>query len=234
MHPIKLSERLKRLAAWIPNGSILADIGSDHAYLPTYAIQEGKIIRAIAGEVNQGPYESALETVETIGLSESIDVRKGDGLQVLTKGEAQTIIVAGMGGSLIRSILDKDKDRLTASTTLILQPNNGEETLRDWLFREHWEIKNEYIIEEDGHIYEAMLAQKTDQPLKFSPEDRLFGPYLRQEKNAIFIKKWKRELEKWERIYEGILSNQTEDSSEKKQKLKEIGQRIKRMEAAIQ
>lgn len=233
MTPIKLSERLKCLVEWIPQDAILADIGSDHAYLPTYAIQKGKIHHAIAGEVNQGPFESALATVEAMGLSEQITVRKGDGLSVLAEGEATTIVIAGMGGALIRAILDKGKSNLTNETLLILQPNNGEETLREWLDQEKWTIQKELILEEDGHIYEAMTAKKTTEPHgMLSSDDRLFGPFLRREKNAAFIKKWKRELAKWQGIYKSVQS-QAGESGEKQQRLVEIQELIRRIEEAI-
>jgi tRNA (adenine22-N1)-methyltransferase len=233
MTAIKLSERLKLLVDWIPQGAILADIGSDHAYLPTYAIKEGKIYQAIAGEVNQGPFESALANVKAMGCSGQVQVRKGDGLEVLTKGEVNTIVIAGMGGSLIRSILDKGETKLSSETVLILQPNNGEETLRDWLNQHGWVIQKEAILEEDGHLYEAMVARKKDgHSGSLMPDDLLFGPFLRREKNAFFIKKWQRELAKWQGILKSV-HDQAGESEEKQTRLEEIKQHIKRIEEAI-
>jgi len=234
MTTVKLSERLKRLVDWIPQGSILADIGSDHAYLPTYAIQEGKIQKAIAGEVNPGPFESALATVRAMGYSQQIQVRKGNGLEVLSKGEVQTIVIAGMGGVLIRSILDNGEAKLSHDTTLILQPNNGEEPLREWLDQHDWTIQKEIILEEDGHLYEAMVAQKSDEPrIRLTPDDLLFGPFLRREKNEFFIRKWNKELTKWKGILMSV-QNQAEESDDKQTRLKEIKQLIKRMEEAVE
>jgi tRNA (adenine22-N1)-methyltransferase len=138
-----------------------------------------------------------------------------------------------MGGALIRSILDNGKSKLSNETLLILQPNNGEETLREWLDQENWTIQKEVILEEDGHLYEAMVAQKTEEPhATLSPEDRLFGRFLRHEKNASFIKKWERELAKWQGIQNSV-KNQAGESGEKHQKLEEIQQLIQRIEEAI-
>jgi tRNA (adenine22-N1)-methyltransferase len=234
MTTVKLSERLKQLVDWIPQGAILADIGSDHAYLPTYAIKEGKIHKAIAGEVNQGPFESAVATVHSMGLAKQIQVRKGDGLDVLSIGEVNTIVIAGMGGALIRSILDKGEAKLASDTLLILQPNNGEETLRHWLQRHNWPIQKEAILQEDGHLYEAMVAKKRNGPSKdMTPDDLLFGPFLRREKNELFVKKWSRELAKWQGIIKSV-HDQAGESEEKQTRLEEIKQHIKRIEEAIE
>ncbi|WEG14249.1 tRNA (adenine(22)-N(1))-methyltransferase TrmK [Pullulanibacillus sp. KACC 23026] len=233
MNPIKVSMRLSLLARWIPVGSKLADIGSDHAYLPVYAFQTGRIVKAIAGEVNQGPYESARETVQGLNLSTYIEVRKGNGLEVIEKHEVDTIVVAGMGGALIRNILEEGKSRLSDDQTLILQPNNGEEALRDWLYMNQWKIDKEAILEEDGHIYEAMKVSKSKDRFDYSQEDLLFGPFLRVEQSATFIKKWSRELEKWEGIYRGIQEN-VDDSMDRKERLAEIKKHIKRIEEALQ
>src|SRR4051794_18662460 len=126
MKDIPISKRLKTLAKYIPNGSIIADIGSDHAYLPCYAFLHGLIRSGIAGELNAGPLHSAQETIEKYGLSSNISARLGSGLTVIEKGEADVITIAGMGGELIRQILDMGKDRLTEQTKLILQPNVAE------------------------------------------------------------------------------------------------------------
>lgn len=235
MTEIKLSERLKQLVDWIEAGAIIADIGSDHAYLPTYAIQQGKIKKAIAGEVNQGPYESAKETVDLYGLSDQVEVRKGDGLQVLRPGEVDTIVIAGMGGSLIRKILDTGKELLNLDLPrLILQPNNGEEALRRWLNDHNWELKNEVILEEDGHIYEAVLAEKNGRAQHLTEEELLFGPFLRQEKSAVFKKKWQKELEKWQAIENDIVLQADQAADDLEEKLRTIRIKIQRIKEVIE
>lgn len=235
MTEIKLSERLKQLVEWIESEAVIADIGSDHAYLPAYAVQQGKIKHAIAGEVNQGPFESAKETVELYGLTDKIEVRKGDGLQVLLPGEVDTIIIAGMGGSLIRTILDNGRKLLNLDLPrLILQPNNGEETLRKWLNEHNWELKNEVILEEDGHIYEAILAQKDDHAQQLTEEELLFGPFLRKEKSHIFKKKWAKELAKWQAIEKGIVLQADQAAEDLEDKLRTIRIKIERIKEVME
>lgn len=141
MNHEKLSLRLQRVAVHIPKESILADIGSDHAYLPCYAVIHNLCSKAIAGEVVEGPYQSAVKQVRETGLEAKIDVRKGDGLDVLEKDEATSITIAGMGGTLITSILEKGKDKLAKVERLILQPNVGSQNVRTWLMDNGWELK---------------------------------------------------------------------------------------------
>src|SRR5690625_254647 len=100
---INLSKRLTTIATFLPSGAYFADIGSDHAYLPCYVCIHDKEARAIAGEVNEGPYNSACETVKAYELNNQIEVRLGDGLHVIDNEQIKQVVIAGMGGSLIRS-----------------------------------------------------------------------------------------------------------------------------------
>jgi len=214
-----VSKRLARLAIHIPNGAILADIGSDHAYLPCYAAVNGMIVRAIAGEINEGPFRSAQETVRQHGLENVIAVRCGNGLNVIASNEVDTIVIAGMGGELIRTILEEGKQKLTSQMTLILQPNIGEWRLREWLQTEQWQITNEEILEEDGHIYEIIVAKYgASLPMCLSLEDLWFGPYLRQQSSAIFKKKWRAERQKRERVLTSLEKAQDIDRMTEKRK----------------
>ncbi|MTH52451.1 tRNA (adenine(22)-N(1))-methyltransferase TrmK [Bacillus mangrovi] len=221
MNELKLSKRLSKVAEYIPEGSILADIGSDHAYLPCYAVIKGKAKNAIAGEVVEGPYRSALSQVKRSGLDDRIAVRKGDGLAVLETDEATCITIAGMGGGLIAKILENGKDKLGAARRLILQPNVNADLIRIWLINNGWELKAEEILEEDRKIYEILTAEKGE-PLKpYDGADKdagiLFGPFLMKEKNDVFIQKWEHEKEHWERIAAQISRGiQTEETAARK------------------
>lgn len=205
MNHEKLSLRLQRVALHIPNGSILADIGSDHAYLPCYAIKNNLCSKAIAGEVVEGPYQSALKQVKETGLQAMIDVRKGDGLDVLEVDEATSVTIAGMGGTLIASILEKGKNKLGKVERLILQPNVGSQNVRIWLMDNDWELKDEEILEEDGKIYEILIAE-SGEPLKPYENQRdlniQFGPFLLKQHDSVFVKKWTQEKIHFEKIIE--------------------------------
>src|SRR5690625_3177737 len=131
---IQLSERLYRIAKLLRPGTIFADIGSDHAYLPCYVcLQDDKTI-ANAGEVAEGPYNRARQTVEQYELTDRVDVRLGNGLEVIQKNDLVCeVVIAGMGGSLISTILSEGNDKLLQIDRLILQPNNNERRVRETL-----------------------------------------------------------------------------------------------------
>ncbi len=191
-----LSKRLEQLAEYLQNPIHFADIGSDHAYLPCYVCSRHERATAIAGEVNQGPFERAKKTVREHELSDRIEVRKGNGLDVIKEKEVNQITIAGMGGKLIRTILEEGQVKLSGVSRLILQPNIDAQLVRKWLIEHHYKIVAEEIIAEDGYIYEVIVSDYRKEPLHLSEHELLFGPYLLQEKSDVFLKKWFHEKEK--------------------------------------
>ncbi|MET3699266.1 tRNA (adenine22-N1)-methyltransferase [Bacillus oleivorans] len=218
----QLSKRLDAVYQYIPIQAVLADIGSDHAYLPCYAVQTGRAVRAIAGEVAEGPFQSALNQVIEADLSTKIDVRKGDGLAVISPGEVNCITIAGMGGALITRILEEGKDKLTEQTRLILQPNIGGNQVRKWLERNGWTIVNENILEEDEHIYEIICADfLKEKNERLTELEILMGPFLIKEKNQAFRQKWQGEKEQLVRVLQSLnLAKPSEETNEKKERIR--------------
>ena len=191
-----LSKRLEQVGKFVPQNARLADIGSDHAYLPVALMLQHQITYAIAGEVVKGPYQSAKRQVQKNGLSHQIDVRLADGLEAITLADTiEAITIAGMGGTLIRSILEngKQKNRLSHQERLILQPNIGERSLREWLMQNRYEIIDETILEENQKIYEIIVAQPVKEVMFYTQQELLFGPILRQHPSEILCRKWERE-----------------------------------------
>lgn len=236
--PIQISERLKRIADEIPNGAFFADIGSDHAYLPCYVCLRDEKARAIAGEVAKGPYLNALNTVKKHRLEARVDVRFGDGLSVIEEDEpVDVIVIAGMGGNLIRNILCKGKEKLKRVQKLILQPNNNEATVRKALLELQLVLTNEIILEENGLIYEILIAEADAHKTNSDPYDKIhfekqlmFGPYLLQEKPTLFIKKW---LEEHRRLEKTIMQMKQSDSAEVREKIESFSTKLKWIEEAI-
>ncbi|GKU81290.1 tRNA (adenine(22)-N(1))-methyltransferase TrmK [Niallia sp. NCCP-28] len=234
MNTEKLSKRLETVAKYIPEGAKFADIGSDHAYLPCYMLKKNKASFAIAGEVVEGPYKSACTQVRQEGLTSVISVRKGNGLEVVELGEVDCITIAGMGGSLIASILEQGKKKLSTVKRLILQPNIHAYAIRVWLLENKWKLVREEIIEEDGKIYEVLVAEQGKMGLQDKlNEDAvlLLGPFLMQEKNSIFQKKWTSEINNWQRILAKLKA--APDSEENNQKKKELIEKITLVEEVL-
>ncbi len=222
MNTDKLSQRLEAVVRYIPKGSRLADIGSDHAYLPCHAVKTGVTPFAVAGEVVEGPFQSAKQQVEMEGLTEQIVVRKGNGLEVIEAGEVDCITIAGMGGALIASILEAGKEKLESTKRLVLQPNISAISIRTWLLHNGWELIAEEILEEDDKIYEILVAEQGEphKPYHDLEKGLLLGPFLMKEKSVVFQKKWSAELKNWQRILAQLeKAAKTEENDKKRAEL---------------
>ena len=192
-----ISKRLELVASFVPQGAILLDVGSDHAYLPIELVEKGQIEGAIAGEVVEGPYQSAVKNVEAHGLKEKIQVRLANGLAAFEEADQVSVItIAGMGGRLIARILEEGLDKLANVERLILQPNNREDDLRIWLQANGFQIVAESILEEAGKFYEILVVEAGQ--MKLSARDVRFGPFLSKEVSPVFVQKWQKEAAKLE------------------------------------
>ncbi|GBG95024.1 SAM-dependent methyltransferase [Ligilactobacillus salitolerans] len=212
-----LSQRLMRVAHYVPQGARLADIGSDHAYLPVYLAKKGQISYAVAGEVVAGPYQNATKVIANSHMDQIVIPRLADGLQAFSKADKiDTVTICGMGGPLIVSILNAGKQQLADRPRLILQPNVGEDSVRRWLNSHAYEITAEEILEESGHIYEIIVAFPVDAVPKLAAEEMLFGPFLMRSKEQAFIKKWTRELHREEKVLHSLTKAKTDSSARSK------------------
>ena len=156
---MQLDARLAAIAAFVPHGTAVADIGGDHAYLAATLVMRGIAPRAVVGDLSAGACAAARRTTVTQRLTREIDVRQGDGLSVLAPGEAESIVIAGMGGALIMDILSGAPDILVDVQTLVLQPMNSAARLRRWLYGNGWNITDEALARAGGHLYEIIRAE---------------------------------------------------------------------------
>ncbi|WP_353737858.1 tRNA (adenine(22)-N(1))-methyltransferase [Limosilactobacillus reuteri] len=225
-----LSAHLACVASLVSAGARVADIGSDHAYLPAALVLDGKIDFAIAGEVVKGPYENAVHEIKDHQLEGQVIPRLADGLAAIEPADkVDTITIAGMGGSLIASILEKDKNKLTGIKRLVLQPNVGESQLREWLMNNHYQIMNEKIIEEDNHIYEIIVAEPSVVPFRYSKYELDFGPFLLENKGPVFRKKWQEYLQREAHVIDQMQKAQQPPVK----KINEINQFLSQVKEAI-
>ncbi len=177
---LKLGPRLSAIAAMVPDHSLVADIGSDHGYLTAWLLLHGRADKAIAVEVNLDPARRSLQTCREYGLGAQMEVRVGDGLQVVSPGEVDVVVIAGMGGGTISEILERGGFLLPQMRRLVLQPNGGGRVVRRWLSSHGQEIVDENLIEENGIIYEIIAAQPGD-PKALSDLELLLGPIILKE-----------------------------------------------------
>lgn len=251
---MKLSARLQRIADHLPPGCKFADIGSDHALLPVYAVKKGFATSAVAGEVNEGPLDAARRQVAEAGEQQRISVRKGDGLAVIQPDEVDTITIAGMGGALIASILTDGMDKLSSVKRLVLQPNVGEDLVRRWLLQHGWLLNREVILEEDGKIYEIIIADAAGSPEEADHMNRdlygdrvlcggevtltkelllLMGPHLIDNPNEVFFAKWESEIRKLERIQASVAASTQASSKQKEEEFKRLIEQLKGVLACL-
>lgn len=155
---IHLSARLRAAASMVRGGGVLADIGTDHAFLPVYLVQKGLVPRVIASDIGEGPLQNAKNTVESYGLTDLIELRLSDGLQNYTEGEVNEIVICGMGGNLIEEILSAAPWIKTDNMHLVLQPMTHVEDVRRYLCENGFEIEKELAIEDSGRIYLQISA----------------------------------------------------------------------------
>jgi len=223
---IALSPRLAAVAAHVLPGEVLADIGTDHAYLPAHLVQAGRIPRAIAGDILPGPLEAARTTVAEAELGDRIELRLGSGLQVLTPGDAACASICGMGGPLITEILTAGP--LGELQRLILQPMAGEEHVRLWLMRNRWRLIAEELVEDSGRLYVVLVAEPGVMTL--SPGELLIGPFLRQTGGPLLQRYVRLQLDLARRAIAGAGSS---DRPEARERVAELGERIRLLEEVL-
>ena len=186
--------RLERVAAHVPANARLADIGSDHAYLPVALMRRGAIAHAVAGEVELTPFTAAQRTVNENNLASLITVRLANGLMAIEPEDRITAItLCGMGGETIRDILEQGKVRLGGEERLILQPNGGEQPLRQWLMDNDYRILDEELLRENRFDYEIIIASRSGRVM-YSAQELYFGPLLMKVRSPAFLAKWQRVL----------------------------------------
>ena len=225
MTPRKLSARLERVAAQVPAGARLADIGTDHGYLLVALMSRSLISAAVAGEVALTPLRAVQRSVREHELGDRIVVRLADGLAAIEPADRITAIsFCGMGGETIRDILARDKARLGGNELLILQPNGGEQPLRQWLMDNGYRIHHEELLRENRFFYEIIVAEPGE-PMRYTDQQLYFGPLLLQARGPVFVAKWQRLLRLKQQTLAGLaLASQGVPDEKLEQQVRWIGE----------
>ncbi|MGM9551010.1 MAG: tRNA (adenine(22)-N(1))-methyltransferase [Clostridia bacterium] len=177
----KITPRLKMVADLVPQCSIVADVGTDHGYLPIYLVNKGICERAVAADVNPGPLNSAMKNIALTRVKDKITTTLSDGLENIE--EADTVTIAGMGGELICQILSKRKMNMTS---FVLQPQRSYDYLREYLAKEGFVIEKEAIAKEKDKMYCAFYAHFTGVPYTITKKEAMLGKYELLKDNLLY------------------------------------------------
>ncbi len=174
---MQLSARLEKLIELAGSGSCAADIGTDHGMVPIELVRRGLFERAVAGDLRERPLSAASVHVRQAGLAERISLRLGDGLHVLSPGEADVILISGMGGALMQRMLGECRETAASAARLILSPQSEIPAFRSFLQKNGFRITDEAIVFEDGKFYVLMTAEPGRQA-PWRKAERLYGKHL--------------------------------------------------------
>ena len=212
---MELSKRLKAVADMVGAGSVLADIGTDHAYIPIWLVSRGSVPRAVAMDVNEGPLKRAQENILQNGLEEKIETRLSDGFKALAPGEADAAVIAGMGGGLTVRILKNGMEVVRSLKECILQPQSEIDKVRTFLLEEGFSFIKEDMVEEDGKYYPMMCVRPPESvegaagAKKWTETELLYGRLLLKERHPVLRDYLEREI----RIKTGIIRSLEENGS---------------------
>ena len=210
---ISLSKRMKAVADMVSPGGRLVDIGTDHAYIPIYLVEKGIKEKALACDVNKGPLAIAEEHIGENGLSEAIDLRLSDGLRKVDIISGDSIVIAGMGGLLIRDIISSSVEKARQAGEMILQPQSEYGQLRTFLGESGFAIVDEAALEEEGKFYFLMkVVYKPGEAYVLNDAEREFGPILLRRRDETLKTYLVRQLDVKEEII-SELNKQEEKSS---------------------
>lgn len=212
---VKLSDRLSAVAAFVTEGNVLADVGTDHGYIPIYLLQKEHIPKAIAMDINEGPLQRAKEHIVLYGLQDYIELRLSDGVSALVPGETDTILVAGMGGGLVMHILEDGKEVCMQAKELILQPQSELERVRGYLWSNGYVILEENMVLEEDKFYPMMRVVYQNVRDTENAECPLFcryGKLLLEQRHPVL----KEYLEREKKLYTGILEKLSQNAGSEK------------------
>jgi tRNA (adenine22-N1)-methyltransferase len=227
---MELSIRLGKTASLVEPCGCVADIGTDHAYIPIYLVKKGICGRAIASDINRGPIKKAERNISLHGLTDKIECRVGPGLNTLKKGEADVAIIAGMGGNLIRDILEERLDLFREFRYAVLQPVQNPEVLREYIYSKGYDIVDEELCIDENKYYEIMKIRFDEK--KYEVDEIFFevSEKLYKEKHPEIKDFIRHKAEKYRKILDKI-QDETALALERK---KELEKKLRKLEEMLE
>ncbi len=218
---LNLNPRLEKIAKLIPPCRSLADIGTDHAYIPIYAVLCGLADFAVASDVNPGPVKRAEENVKRYGLDKKISLRLGNGLETINPDEAEVIVIAGMGGLLISNILEASREIVNSAKLLILQPMTAQRELREYLVKIGLAPGTEYLVAEEDKIYNIFAVSQNSQTT-YTEQELIFGKGLEKTSPEFFEKHQLVLTNKFKKQLSGLVKSQTPENKKRAKDIEKI------------
>lgn len=208
-----LSKRLQMVADCVSPNSLVADVGCDHAYISIYLVENEIAKRSVALDINEGPLQKAMENVKDAKLSDKISIRLSDGLEKLCTNEANSIVIAGMGGLLMVQILSRGLACVNAADELILQPQSEAEKVREYLHKLNFSICEENMCIDDGKYYVVIHAKKAKEVSIDQRTYNKYGELLLKQKHPILKEYLLKEYQKTKLIQASLLEHPSEKNN---------------------
>ena len=218
------------VADMVRPGNVLADIGCDHGYLSVWLVREKTVGRAIAMDLRKGPLKKAQESIRFFHQTEVIETRLSDGMDELHPGEADRIVIAGMGGILMRDILRRGCECVRKAGQLVLQPQSDPELVRAEVFAQGFTITDEQACFEDGKWYVSISAEPGTEEVPYTDAELRYGRILPGRGDPVYRDYLKEELGKAERMLSGLLAAETDNA---KERIPAMKQRIGELKDAL-
>ena len=234
---MKLSIRLEMVVSFVKPGMSAADVGTDHGHVPVELVRRGVVTRALAMDVRKGPLSKAEENIAAAGLKDKIETRLSDGVRKLAAGEADSVIIAGMGGELVIHILEDGRHVWETVEQWVLSPHSEIHKVREWIWKNSFVIVKEDMVFEEGKFYTVLDVRKCQDSCEHAAQDEInvdaeptekdfrYSVYLRNTKNAVFMDFLKEEEEKLLSLREN-LAKQAETSERAKESLRDVDEKL--------
>ena len=227
-----VSKRIEFIIENLEKVDTLADIGTDHGYVPLIALERELCEKAIACDINKDPLDKARLNAILEGVGDEIEFRLGGGFEPLNVSEANEVVIAGMGGNLIRDIILEDIEKVKLYDFLILQPAQNPEVLREFLYNNNFEILNEDLILDDGKFYELFKVKYNENAKKINIKDEIsyeISSILLESNNSLVNDYIKSKIKK----YENIITYIKDDTSLAKKKKDILNEKINKLKEMI-
>lgn len=211
---MEISNRLKKVASYVPKCDTMADIGTDHGYIPIYLVKRDIVNSAIAMDLRRGPLNKAKENVEQYKLADRVELRLSDGLEKLRDNEVQSIVIAGMGGLLTANILEDGKEVLTTGKTLVLQPQSEIFKVRQKIHEIGYKIVEEEMFIDMNKTYTVIVSIKGEEEYHNFLYYQ-YGKILLEKKSKVLLSFLEKEKYTYEDLYKRLKSNNTDNVNER-------------------